>query len=244
MSKRTSIVGIGLLLVLAAPARAQTVGKLSNAPIDLQVFRPAVDSKGFITLNASQILSPRDFSFGLVSTGPASRSLLGDRRGAAVLVGGGQPHHLLVPGSRRRLLDAPVRARAGARAAREHHVGSRQSHRPRGSGQRERRSRLPVRWPGARRPRRPPEAPHLERQPEQGGPVGDPEPRCCRLAARTTSSARARSSSSQLVPWSTPSSGSRVGSGRRSTLALGCARQTRPSSRTRPRSTGRPRRTA
>src|SRR5215213_6277489 len=49
-------------------SRAQMVGKLSGGEIDLQVFRPAVDSKGFITLNASQILAPKDFSFGLVST--------------------------------------------------------------------------------------------------------------------------------------------------------------------------------
>jgi OmpA-OmpF porin, OOP family len=62
------LVGLGLLLVFAAPARAQRVGTLSNAPVDLQLFRPAVDSKGFITLNASQVLAPRDFSFGLVST--------------------------------------------------------------------------------------------------------------------------------------------------------------------------------
>jgi OmpA-OmpF porin, OOP family len=58
------LAGIGV----APPAHAQDVGKLRNGAIDLQVFRPAVDSKGFITLNASQILAPRDFSFGLVST--------------------------------------------------------------------------------------------------------------------------------------------------------------------------------
>ena len=49
-------------------ARPSRSGKLPNGAIDLQVFRPAVDSKGFITLNASQILAPKDFSFGLVST--------------------------------------------------------------------------------------------------------------------------------------------------------------------------------
>jgi len=42
--------------------------ELSKAPVDLQVFRPAVDSKGFTTLNASQVLAPGDFSFGLVLT--------------------------------------------------------------------------------------------------------------------------------------------------------------------------------
>jgi OOP family OmpA-OmpF porin len=60
---------LGLTLVASvlagSTARAQ---QLRNAPVDLQVFRPAMDSKGFITLNASQILAPRDFSFGLVTT--------------------------------------------------------------------------------------------------------------------------------------------------------------------------------
>jgi outer membrane protein OmpA-like peptidoglycan-associated protein len=54
----------------AAPAAAQ----LSNAPIDLQMFRPAMDSKGFITLNSSGILGLGDLSFGLVTTW-ASRPL-------------------------------------------------------------------------------------------------------------------------------------------------------------------------
>jgi outer membrane protein OmpA-like peptidoglycan-associated protein len=45
-------------------ARAQ----LTNAPIDLQLFRPAMDSKGFITLNSSGTLGMGDVSFGLVTT--------------------------------------------------------------------------------------------------------------------------------------------------------------------------------
>jgi OOP family OmpA-OmpF porin len=46
----------------AASAQAQ----LTNAPVDLQIFRPAMDSKGFITLNSSAVLGQWDFSFGLV----------------------------------------------------------------------------------------------------------------------------------------------------------------------------------
>jgi OmpA-OmpF porin, OOP family len=57
---------LGLLAAVASTAHAQA--QLRGAPVDLQVFRPAVDSKGFITLNASQILAPLDFSFGLVTT--------------------------------------------------------------------------------------------------------------------------------------------------------------------------------
>src|SRR5688572_7128897 len=58
---------LALLLISATgtPAGAQ---QLKSAPLELQVFRPAMDSKGFITLNASQILGPKEFSFGLVST--------------------------------------------------------------------------------------------------------------------------------------------------------------------------------
>ena len=35
---------------------------------NLQIFRPAIDSKGYVTLNASQVLGHKDFSFGLVGT--------------------------------------------------------------------------------------------------------------------------------------------------------------------------------
>jgi outer membrane protein OmpA-like peptidoglycan-associated protein len=46
----------------AGTARAQ----LTNAPVDLQIFRSAMDSKGFITLNSSAVLGQWDTSFGLV----------------------------------------------------------------------------------------------------------------------------------------------------------------------------------
>src|SRR3569833_711739 len=53
------------LTVASRSARAQ---ELKLAPVDLQAFRPAMDSKGYITLNSSQVLGQGDFSFGLVST--------------------------------------------------------------------------------------------------------------------------------------------------------------------------------
>jgi OmpA-OmpF porin, OOP family len=56
-----TIMGLGI----SGPAQAQ---QLQNAPIDLQIFRPAMDSKGFITLNSSGVLGLGDFSFGLVTT--------------------------------------------------------------------------------------------------------------------------------------------------------------------------------
>ena len=56
-----AVVGVGF----AGSARAQ---QLTNAPVDVQIFRPAMDSKGFITLNSSAVLGQFDTSFGLVVT--------------------------------------------------------------------------------------------------------------------------------------------------------------------------------
>src|ERR1022692_2315378 len=41
--------------------------QLQNAPVDLEMFRPAMDSKGFITVNSSAILAQGAISFGLVT---------------------------------------------------------------------------------------------------------------------------------------------------------------------------------
>jgi outer membrane protein OmpA-like peptidoglycan-associated protein len=50
--------------LLAAPsARAQDT---QGSTFNLQLFRPAVDSKGYFTVNASQILGHLDFSIGLI----------------------------------------------------------------------------------------------------------------------------------------------------------------------------------
>jgi OmpA-OmpF porin, OOP family len=47
---------------LVPQARAQ----LQNAPVDLELFHPAMDSKGFVTVNSSAVLGQWDVSFGLV----------------------------------------------------------------------------------------------------------------------------------------------------------------------------------
>ncbi|HEX7506722.1 MAG TPA: hypothetical protein VF550_08105, partial [Polyangia bacterium] len=68
MNVRQTAIGLTLLAlttVAGAPAQAQIV----SAPIDLQVFRPAADTKGYITLNGAQILAPLDVSFGMIVTG-------------------------------------------------------------------------------------------------------------------------------------------------------------------------------
>jgi outer membrane protein OmpA-like peptidoglycan-associated protein len=41
---------------------------LQNAPVDLEIFRPAMDSKGFVTVNSSAVLGQWDISFGLVTS--------------------------------------------------------------------------------------------------------------------------------------------------------------------------------
>jgi outer membrane protein OmpA-like peptidoglycan-associated protein len=64
---------LGLLLaslVVLAPSS----GRADPDTFSLQLFRPSVDSKGYITVNASQILGHLDFSIGLVGT--YSRNML------------------------------------------------------------------------------------------------------------------------------------------------------------------------
>jgi OmpA-OmpF porin, OOP family len=41
--------------------------QIQNAPVDLEIFRPAMDSKGFFTINSSGVLGQGDLSFGLVT---------------------------------------------------------------------------------------------------------------------------------------------------------------------------------
>jgi len=64
-------------LVVPASVRAQPAG---NLPID--TFRPAIDSRGYLTLNASQVLGDKEVSFGLGSLSWGHR-LLAFENGAA-----------------------------------------------------------------------------------------------------------------------------------------------------------------
>ena len=64
---------IGPMLALLAwerPAAAQVPEKngFTSSTYNLQLFRPAIDSKGYVTVNASQVLGHKDFSLGLVGT--------------------------------------------------------------------------------------------------------------------------------------------------------------------------------
>jgi outer membrane protein OmpA-like peptidoglycan-associated protein len=52
-----AVLGVALA---AAPAHAQVAGN-----VDLGIFRPAIDSRGYLTINASQVLGHNELSFGL-----------------------------------------------------------------------------------------------------------------------------------------------------------------------------------
>ena len=61
-----SFLSVLLLWVCLAPGSAQGQSG-PGGDIDLQAFRPAMDSRGYITLNASQVLGHGEPSFGLVT---------------------------------------------------------------------------------------------------------------------------------------------------------------------------------
>ncbi len=70
---------LGVALFGASPVSADPAGN-----IDLNVFRPAIDSRGYLTVNASQVLGDKEFSFGLGSLDWGHRLLVFDN-------GAGQP---------------------------------------------------------------------------------------------------------------------------------------------------------
>src|SRR5690606_38605648 len=55
-----------LSLMSPTSVGAQTSAELASGGMDLHLFRPAVDSKGFISVNGTDILGDGDFSFGLI----------------------------------------------------------------------------------------------------------------------------------------------------------------------------------
>jgi OmpA-OmpF porin, OOP family len=89
----------GLAAFAPAPAHAQ----LASAPVDLEVFRPAMDSKGFISINSSAVLGQFDLSFGLV-TSYARKPLVLNGNGTF----GGQPNSFVVENLVRPSLQAAI----------------------------------------------------------------------------------------------------------------------------------------
>ncbi|MCP4446951.1 MAG: hypothetical protein GY811_16615, partial [Myxococcales bacterium] len=70
MRTQLSLALTGALTVLSAavftgPASAQSTKVGGN--IDINAFRPAIDSRGYVTVNASQVLGHKELSFGLVT---------------------------------------------------------------------------------------------------------------------------------------------------------------------------------
>lgn len=68
MSFRTitaRLAAVACLVAGAASARAQEV---NGANINVNAFSPAMDSRGYVTINASQVLGHKELSFGLVTT--------------------------------------------------------------------------------------------------------------------------------------------------------------------------------
>ncbi len=66
--QRAALVGLALAVLvggLAGPAAAQSA-QLVGGGMDAHLFRPAVDSKGYISTNGTNILGAGDYSFGLV----------------------------------------------------------------------------------------------------------------------------------------------------------------------------------
>src|SRR5258706_3740720 len=55
-------------LLLVAHSRPALAQDAQGNAFNIQLFRPAVDSKGYFTVNASQILGHLDFSVGLIAT--------------------------------------------------------------------------------------------------------------------------------------------------------------------------------
>ena len=56
----TAAITAFVLAIAGAPATAEVGGN-----VDLSVFRPAIDSRGYLTINASQVLGHKELSFGL-----------------------------------------------------------------------------------------------------------------------------------------------------------------------------------
>ncbi|MDQ3037014.1 MAG: OmpA family protein [Myxococcota bacterium] len=76
MRRIARILGFLTLIVLACsttlgtPATAEAqAGRLASGGMDLHLFRPAVDSKGYLATNGTDVLGHLDFSFGLIVDG-------------------------------------------------------------------------------------------------------------------------------------------------------------------------------
>ena len=69
---------VGVLATVFSPSTAFAQG----GPVDVQMFRPAMDSKGIVSVESTQVLSPGMFSIGLTANYAQKPLVLkGDLRG-------------------------------------------------------------------------------------------------------------------------------------------------------------------
>src|SRR5262245_54058896 len=64
-----SLLSCSALLCVVVPARtasAQSAHLIGDVGMDAHLFRPAIDSKGYLSTNGTNILGDGDYSFGLV----------------------------------------------------------------------------------------------------------------------------------------------------------------------------------
>ncbi len=62
-----ALLALTLVFSLGLGGRAEAqAGRLTNGGLDLHLFRPAMDSKGYLSINGTDILGHLDFAFGLV----------------------------------------------------------------------------------------------------------------------------------------------------------------------------------
>lgn len=80
MFKYLSLAALAALTIFSPEASAQSTNVGGN--IDINAFRPAIDSRGYITVNASQVLGHKELSFGLVTNW--GRSVLTLKSGANI----------------------------------------------------------------------------------------------------------------------------------------------------------------
>lgn len=65
MRTQLAIAALAAISIVSGEANAQSTNVGGNAEIN--AFRPAIDSRGYITVNASQVLGHKELSFGLVT---------------------------------------------------------------------------------------------------------------------------------------------------------------------------------
>ena len=86
------VAGIGAISLISGPALGQDeprVAEKNGDGMDTHLFRPAVDSKGFMYVNGSDILGSNDISFGLVLD--YGRNLMRTNQDREACGGAGEP---------------------------------------------------------------------------------------------------------------------------------------------------------